>query len=243
METWSIKQEREEKVKVAFIVPIEFLDKYCGRTGVEYCLPRLLVENETYRTFYKGREKAGDYIILDSRKPGWKRCPEEYPIISQALELIYPKLIIYPSHMYNTLKTVSEAEIFISTFSVIGAACLEGASEDEIKYCENIIRPIYTFAIPSHTYAVRTGVLNWDKPIVYIENHLRIDELESVKASNGILATSLPFRLGSLGRIMRDYLPSPPSIDFFSKEDPFPKIVERNIKDTLEYYNEKGGLE
>jgi len=225
-------------MEVGIVAPIRFLRKYCTLTKVQYCLARLIVEEEEYRNFYIGRQKAGDYIILDTVRLGWRRQPEEYSIIAQALKLIYPSLVVYPSFMYNTLKTISEAERFTEAFRVVGAACLEGPDLDSIAYCKSQIVPKYTFAIPSHMIPVCPAIEN-EKPTIYIDNYLSIEELTGLA---GMLVTSLPFRLGALGRLTSDYLPSPPALDFYSQEDKFPGVVERNIRETVVFYGGKNEI-
>ncbi len=43
-------------MRVGIIAPISMLNEYCT-TDIQYCLPRLLVENKIYRDFYKKRKK------------------------------------------------------------------------------------------------------------------------------------------------------------------------------------------
>ena len=221
-------------MKVAIIAPVELIERYCT-TDVQYCIPRLLVDSDKYTEFYKQKRQDGNYVMLDIRKPGWRRQPEDYDIIKKALSLLTPTVTIYPSVMYNAQKTIEVAMQFIELFGskLVGAVCLEGTTIEEVESCRESIRPIYTYALPSHIFSTTTSV-RCEQPLIYIENHLKIEELDGL---SGFLATSLPIRLGLLGRLVADYMPSPPSLDFFIKEDPFPKVVERNIKDTIEYYS------
>ena len=58
-------------MKIGIIAPINFLEKYCI-TDIQYVLPKLLVEESQYRTFYAERKRQGDTIILDCKDPHWK---------------------------------------------------------------------------------------------------------------------------------------------------------------------------
>lgn len=225
-------------MKVGIIAPISMLDEYCT-TDIQYCLPRLLVENKTYSDFYKKRKKKGNTIIIDSRKVGtWKREPEDFDIIEKALDIIEPNYFILPSWMFNQKRTLSVMEKYwqsrrIGQGRVV--ACLEGTTIkeiDELRELDWDEMDITTFALPEHIQTFCKTV-ECDSPIIYIENHLRIEELEKL---DGILVTSLPVKLGLQGRLLSDYLPGPPSLTFYEEENRFPKVVERNILELLEYY-------
>lgn len=218
-------------MKVGIIAPIKFLDSYCV-TGVQYCLPRLLVGSKPYREFYlKHRTERGSYIIMDCRKLGWKRGPEEFSIIEEALGLFHPNILVAPSYMFNKEASLEIFKEFTSKFKIVKAItvkCLEGSSkEDAVSFPKGKI-----VAVPSHMFRYLEG-LKLGPHTVYIENHLNLDELEGRK---GILVTSLPLKLGLKGRLMSDYRPSPESLTFYEEEDNYPKVIMRNIQETIEYY-------
>lgn len=216
-------------MRVGIIAPIKFLEKYCI-TNIQYCLPALVVENQTYRNFYCKRRIQGNTIILDCKKPGWKREPEDINIVKKAIEILEPDLVIAPSCMFRPKES---EEIYKWFRKVIKARnvvrCIEGTSEKEVgKYVEE---GNFT-AIPSYMfkYALKR---RWVNNIIFIENHLSIDEL---KGYQGLLVTSLPIRLGLQGRVLSDYLPSPPSLTFYETEDKYPMVTRKNVEETLEYY-------
>jgi len=219
-------------MKVGIIAPIRFLDKYCV-TDIQYCLPSFLVESAEYQDFYKSRKRQGDTVILDCRKPGWKREPENFRTVELALEMLRPNIVIAPSHMFNLKESEDIYKEFVeefSSFKHIIIRCLEVISSSDI---ENFPKS-RTFAIPSHSYRyVLDG--NFGPNIFYIENHLNLNELDGRK---GILVTSLPIRLGLQGRLVSDYKPSPNSLTFYEEEDPYPKVTMKNVMDTIEYYKE-----
>ena len=230
-------------MKVGIIAPVSMLDEYCT-TNIQYCLPKLLVENERYRDFYKKRKKQKNIIIIDSRRVGtWKREPEEYSIIVKALDILRPDYFILPSWMFNQKRTIAEVKRFIGNLLPVPnnlVACLEGTNEKEIVMLRKLLSKdltIKSFALPEHIQTFCKTV-ECDNSIIYIENHLRVEELNGL---DGILITSLPVRLGLQGRLLSDYLPGPPSLTFHENEDRFPKVIERNIKELLEYYEVQKG--
>ena len=219
-------------MKVGIIAPISMLNRYCT-TEFQYCLPSLLLESEKYRTFYTDSKRV--FTILDTVKLGWRREPEDPDIIEEVLSFLTPDLTILPSYMYDVAKTVRVSQEFLVRFKPkYVAGCLEGASTSEIKECKELLGNlgIGALTIPSHLYSMYKGN-NLKAPTIFIENHLKLEEIES---PNGILVTSLPVRLGLQGRLISDYLPSPHNLTFYEEEDNFPDIIERNIKETLIHY-------
>jgi len=174
-------------------------------------------------------------IILDCRKPGWRRKPEDFDLCELAIKQIQPSLIILPSYMHNAEKTIEVAKYFIGKLSpyiekLVG--CLEGTTTEEVNWCMKGIKGVFTYAIPSHLYGICKKV-NWDKPIIYIDNHLHLEELNGL---DGILVTSLPVRLGLVGRMLSEYVPSPPSLTFHEEEDKYPMITMKNVEEAIAYY-------
>lgn len=221
-------------MKVGIIAPISLLSKYCI-TPIQYCLPRLLVENKEYREFYLERKVKGNFIILDCKKLGWKRKPEDFKVIGKALTFFHPDTIVLPSVMYNWEGTIEIVNRFFKEFNKIFtyAICLEGTSYEEVGKCLAELRKISPLvAIPSHIYKLWKGE-EWEGNVIYIENHLNLDELDGL---DGCLVTSLPVRLGLEGRLLSDYLPSPPSLTFYEEEDNYPMITKKNVEEALEHY-------
>lgn len=220
-------------MQVGIIAPIKFLREYCI-TNIQYCLPSLLVENEEYKNFYKERKKAGDTIILDCKKPGWKKEPEDWDLVQWTLEYLKPSMIILPSHMYSSSRTIeiaSEYKAALPKMKLVG--CLEGTSYEEVGKCLVELRKITsTIAIPSHLYNTWKGE-KYEGPKIYIDNYLRIEELDKL---DGILVTALPVRLGLQGRLLSNYLPSPPSLTFYEVEDKYPMITKKNVEEVINYY-------
>lgn len=216
-------------MKIGLISPIKFLDKYCI-TDVQYCLPSLLVNSEPYWKFYQGRKKKGDIIILDCKKLGWRREPEDFRTIELALGLLKPNIIIAPSYMFNRLASLEVYDQFRKEFPGLKnvARCIEGGSEEDMKIVGG------TLAVSSHMYKY-IGDVKLGPNTIYIENHLCLNELDGRK---GILVTSLPIRLGLQGRLLSDWKPSPNSLTLFEEEDNYPKIIAKNVQDTIEYYKE-----
>jgi len=207
------------------------LDKYCI-TEFQYCLPKLIVESKKYRNFYSKHQNV--FTIMDMRKMGWKKEPEDFGIVEKALSMVTPDLVILPSYMYELGRTLEVGRRFLEEFKPKHVAgCLEGTTYEEVEACKDCLKEmgVGAFASPSHLYKTYKEDVQ-----VYIENHLHIKELGGL---DGILVTSLPVRLGLLGRLVSDYLPSPPSLNFYEEENNFPLIVERNIKEVLTYYEER----
>lgn len=214
-------------MKVGIIAPIKFLGKYCI-TNIQYCLPDLICGNKEYREFYVGRERIGDAIILDCRKPTWKREPADFDIVKKALSVIRPTIMVSPSYMFNTQATINIFKEFKKRFrfnNIIG--CLESTSKDKIKELGKV--PV---GVPSHMYRYALEY-KWHPNTIFIENNLHLEELDN---REGILVTSLPIKLGLQGRLLSDYLPSPPSLTYYEVEDKYPKITMQNIKETIEHY-------
>ena len=225
-------------MKVGIIAPIRMLDRYCT-TSIQYCLARLLVESQEYRDFYLKRRDLGNIIILDSKKVGsWKREPEDSSIIEEALNIIEPDYFILPSWMFNQKRTISAIKAFPWLGdSRIGTqvACLEGTNIEQVEALKETLQSEMdtdSLAIPEHIQTFCKSV-ECHNAIIYLDNHLRIEELDGL---DGILVTSLPVKLGLQGRLLSDYLPSPPSLEFNEEENGFPRVIERNIEELLEYY-------
>ena len=217
-------------MRIGIISPIKFLKDYC-KTDVQYILPRLLVEESEYRDFYISREEEGDTLILDCRIPHWKRTPEDFDVIEKALGIISPHIIVAPSHMFNSKASDKTFRKFISKVPCGRSRiirCIEGTSPKDITHSGD-----YPQAIPSHMFRY-LDILPTDA--IYIENHLDPNELLGRK---GILVTSLPIRLGLQGRLLFDFKPTPDSLTFYEKENLYPKITMRNVKDIIEMYEEE----
>jgi len=223
-------------MKVGLIAPIKLLDKYCT-TNVQYVLPSLYSESRIYRDFYDGRGDEGDIVMLDCKRIGWKREPEDISLCVEVAYHLQPSLIILPSYMYNLTSTIEVAYRYTEEFRDIKlVGCLEGTTHKEAQRCMRAYHGmgLNSFAVPSHMHNVLAKVDS--KEVIYVENHLKAGELVGLE---GILVTSLPVRLGLQGRLLSDYFPSPPSLTFHEEEDPFPMVVERNIKEALRYYEDK----
>jgi len=216
-------------MEIGIIAPIKMLEECCI-TGIQYCLPKLIVESEEYRKFYKGRIDEGDKVYMDLRQIGWRRGPEEWPIVEKALATLRPTYVILPSFAFEKEKTVQIEEDYskrLEGFKLIGTP--EGTTLSEVNECMKALG-LGRWALPSHLYSLIP-----DKQLngyYYIDNHLYMGEL---KGWDGTLFTSLPVRLGLKGRILSDYRPSIPALTFY-EEPQFPKIVDRNIREALEYY-------
>jgi len=224
-------------MRVGIIAPIRSLKEYCT-TGVQYCYPSLIVESKKYRDFYLEKVKEKNLVILDSVKVGWKREPETPSIVRDALAYVSPSLLITPSYMYDLKRTLRAAEEFLTMFKpklVVG--CVEGTTSEEVLACADSLRElkVKTLAIPAHIYRIQKSIPN-SKLTLYLDNHLNAEELDSL---NGILVTSLPVKLGLQGRLLSDYLPSPPSLTLYEEEDNFPKVVERNIEELKKFYKDE----
>jgi len=220
-------------MKVGIIAPIESLKKYCI-TDIQYCIPNLIVSSKEYRDFYKEQEKKASLLVLDTVKVGWKREPEDFGVVEKALSYINPTLIITPSYMYNLNKTIEVAEQFLTNFKPkMVAGCLEGTTEKEVQVCSAALKElgVNTKAIPAHILRIKKEVKG-NGPTIYIDNHLTIKELDGLE---GVLVTSLPIRLGLQGRLLSDYMPSPPLLNFY-EEDKFQEMIEKNIKELRNFY-------
>jgi hypothetical protein len=219
-------------MRVGIIAPTKLLNEYCT-TDTQYCLPKLLVQDQDYLEFYKERKRLGNYIIMDIKKLGWKREPEDFGVVWQALNRLEPSIVILPSFMFNLQKTLGVIQEFLREFNPSSyAPCFEVSTPE--SFYEFILesKGQETYALPSHLYRYYKN-LKLERQIIHIDNHININELEG---KEGILVTSLPIRLGLQGRLITDYLPSPPSLTFEEYKDPFPKIVKRNIEETLRFY-------
>jgi hypothetical protein len=220
-------------LKIGIVAPTKFLSKYCI-TDIQYCLPKLLQEDKRYRNFYLRRKEKGDLIILDCVKPGWKRQPEYFSLIEEAIRLLGNPLVILPSYMYNLSKTLEVIKESLKRLQPgYIASCLEGASIEEVITCLAKVEKFSNcIAIPSHLYKIYKGE-GYKNSIIYIDNHLNLEELDNL---DGTLVTSLPVRLGLEGRLLSNHLPSPPSLNFYEDIDEYPMITEKNVKEAIEFY-------
>ena len=170
---------------------------------------------------------------MDLRQPTWKRTPEEWHIVEKALELITPSIIILPSYAYEKEKTIQVAVDYgkrLEGFKLRGTP--EGTTLAEVNECIKALG-FTKWALPSHLYSLIPDKCL--KGCTYLDNHISLEEL---KKWDGTLVTSLPVRLGLKGRLLSDCRPSVPSLTLH-EEPEFPKIVEKNIKEVLEYYGQE----
>ena len=217
-------------MRIGIIAPINLLRDYCT-TDVQYILPRLFVEDSTYKSFYLQRKKKGDTIILDCRTLHWKREPEDFTLVEKVLKVLIPDIIVAPSHMFNAKLSKEVCKKFLQEMplgqnKVI--KCLEGTSQSDVKVKKDTF-----IAIPSHMFRFLDTL---PTNALYLENHLDPGEL---LGREGMLVTSLPVRLGLQGRLLSDFKPAPQSLTFYEEEDLYPKIVRRNIEDLIDYYKEE----
>ena len=111
-------------------------------------------------------------------------------------------------------------------------ACLEGTTQGELLQS--------IFASPKDIHAISSHIINTFHgivragPIIYIDNHLNLEEVEDHE--DDTLITSLPVRLGLQGRLLSDYRPSPSSLTFYEEENKYPVILRKNIEEVLRYY-------
>jgi len=224
-------------MEVGIIAPVSLLSKCC-KTDIQYVIPSLLLSNKDYRAFYLKRADQDDLILLDSRKISWKREPEKLEIIKEALELLSQRttpLLILPSFMFDIKKTLRVTLEYLEELKPKSVAgCLEGTNKEEVDQCSKEFRKmgVKTLAIPFHLYPFYKEAES-NGPVLYLDNNLRIEELKGIE---GTLVTSLPVRLGLKGRLMSDYLPCPPSLSFSEDGTVFYKVIDRNIRETIEYY-------
>jgi mRNA-degrading endonuclease RelE of RelBE toxin-antitoxin system len=219
-------------LEIGIIAPIKLLEECCV-TNTQYCIPELLLNSKTYLSFYKKKESKGDKILLDCKKLTWKRIPESLDIILQALKLITPTYIILPSYMFNKEKTIEVQKEYkkrLKGYKLI--YCLEGTNEKEtLDYLK--LNPKVRITIPSHNINTCKNI-NWGYPVIYLDTHLRIDEIQP--NDTNLLLTSLPVRLGLQGRLLSDFKPSPPSLTFYEEENNYPAILNKNIEEVIRYY-------
>lgn len=218
-------------MEVGIIAPISMLEKYC-KTRIQYFLPRLLEESQEYKKFYQNLPE-GTIKIMDCRKPTWKREPEDLDLCKKGLSFD-PDYVILPSVTFDSGKTIKVAreysrELKYSKNKLI--TCVEGTTKKEVLGCARELKGFSGFAIPSHLYGICKKVSS--RLTIYIENHLRYEELEGL---DGILVTSFPVRLGLQGRLLSNYPPSPPSINFYEEENKYSILVEKNIEEFIKYY-------
>lgn len=218
-------------MEVGIVAPISMLERYCT-TNIQYCFPRLLMNNKEYRSFYVARQELGNTIILDCRKIIWKRTPEFLPVIQEALRYVKPNLVVLPSIMYNTQETLMVAKEYLRVLpkSLSFVGCLEGTTIKEVRRCRRQLSKIKLdkFAVPSHLYSTYK-----DEEAMYLGLHTNPEELVG---HSGILITSLPVRLGLLGRFLTDYLPSPPPLTFYETSDKWPETTKSNVQEVLDTY-------
>lgn len=219
-------------MEVGIIAPISMLDRYCT-TKIQYFLPGLLNQSKRYKDFYQNLPRDTTKI-MDCRKPTWKREPENLELCKQGLKLS-PDYIVLPSYMFESERTIKVAKEYsreLSTPSGLAVACLEGTTDKEIVDCAKKLKAFLGYAIPSHLYNICKKPPK--KPIlIYLENHLKLDELRD---RTGILVSSLPVRLGLQGRLLSNYLPSPPGLNFYEEKNEYPMVIGKNIRELIDYY-------
>lgn len=224
---------------IGIIAPIKFLTKYCT-TGIQYCLPELLLESKEYLDFYTEAFHKGDKVILDVRNNDSLRKPLKEKILKDVLEIFEPTLIVMPSNAYSLSKTLVTQEDFIKLDLIKPwltnnrlIACLEATNEVEVLKYQDIWKGS-KLAIPSHMYIVTKKMLKAPRGL-FIEN--RNDPYE-IPQGPGALLTSMPVRLGLEGRLNSLGPTTSSTLNFYLEEERFNSVIDKNIEDLISYYKE-----
>ena len=224
-----------EELRVGIIAPIKYLSDYCN-TRVQYCIPGLL-SDPRYSSFYAQRQRQMDLVILDYRSLELPRAPGNYIKPSFSIDIV-----VSPSYAFKKEKTLEAFKEFykreIDSNSEL-AGCVEGSTLEEASDCVRVLEDhkISYLAVPAHMQLVFKGERpKTDLPVIFLDN--RTSPYECKGGLSDILVTSLPVRLGLLGRLNSDYLPTPESLNFFTEENLYPTVIEKNIQDLLEHYEE-----
>lgn len=177
---------------------------------------------------------------MDCKSLYWQREPEDIYVVGDALLLVRPTYIIYPSYMYDIKATLALIEAYTELFNryrLRSIPCVEGASREGFKRCLESYKS-KEIAIPNHTFGLFDQTIIKDRFVIYIDNCKMAEEL--VGYGDGILVTSLPIRLGLLGRLLSNPKPMPPSLTYTEDVElpALERVIDRNVKEMIELYEE-----
>lgn len=238
-------------MRVAIQAPISLLEDYCTLTDYQVCKPGLILESRTYRDFYIYRREQRDYIVLD--------CSDTEPrqsvpsgLLLEATKILKPNLVVAPDYDVSSVKTVELTVAFLQTFGEevrsLGVKLLgmvQGANLEQCLFCyRNFSRLVDAVGLPRNIEVrigrakllkrIRTG-----KPIHIFGIHgnpeVELDSLLDLGRNNLFgVSTSLPVRLGLQCRLLDEYTPEPPQLDYHNRRNPYPDFTKNNIEDFLE---------
>lgn len=238
-------------MRVAIQAPISLLEDYCTLTGYQVCKPGLILDSRVYRDFFIHRRERKDYIILDcsDTEPRQSISPN---LLVEATKILKPNLVVAPDYDVSSVKTVELTVAFLQTFGgdirSLGVRLLgmvQGVTLEQCLFCyRNFSRLVDAIGLPRNI-EVRVGRANLlkrirtGKPIHIFGIHgnpeVELDSLLDLNRHNLFgVSTSLPVRLGFQCRLLDEYTPEPPRLDYHSSHNPYPDFTKNNIEDFID---------
>ena len=235
-------------MRVAIQAPIPLLEEYCTLTNYQVCKALLILDNPIYREFYTQRKALGDYTVLDCSISNPREAVSSDSLM-EAVRVLRPNLVVVPDYDVNYLRTVDSSVHFLRIYSkelkqlgVDSLGMVQGATLKQYRLCySNLFGLVEAIGLP-RTMEVKVGrarflrEIQTTKPvhIFGLQNspEKELDSLLDLENVFGIVS-SLPFRLGLQCRLLEEYRPEPPELDYLSTRNPYPEFTRDNIKDLI----------
>jgi len=237
-------------MKAGIIAPISLLDYYSGFTNYHVCNPKLLIESQDYLNFYLGRKALGNFLIVDCSitEP---REPINSTDLITALTLLKPNLVVLPNSDMNTERTLSLTSGFLNLYKrsldqldVGFIGMVQGATMKQCIFCSKVLsKMVDSLGLPRsmESSVDRTKFLKEvqiDLPIhifgIHSSPEVEIDNLLSLEMDNIVgISSDLPVRLGFLCRLLDEYRPEPPPLNWFTTHNPFPDFTKKNVEEFI----------
>ncbi len=238
-------------MRVAIQAPIPLLEDYCTITNYQVCKPDLILESKLYRDFYIHRKEQRDYVVLDC-SGSEPRKSVSGKVLLEAVMALKPNLVVAPDYDVSFVKTVELTLSFIRTHGKdirdLGVGILgmvQGATLEQCLSCyKDICRLVDAVGLP-RSIEVQVGRasflkrLRTHKPIhifgIHGDPERELEDLLDLDRRYLFgVSTSLPVRLGLQCRLLDEYTPEPPQLDYLSNHNPYPEFTRDNIKDFLD---------
>ena len=237
-------------MKVAIQAPIPLLEDYCTLTNYQVCKPTLILEDRPYRDFYIYRKEQRDYVVLDCSDTDPRDAVSPRSLL-EATKILKPNLVVAPDYDVSSVKTANLTVPFLHTYgrdirgmgiSLLGM--VQGVTLEQYLFCYRTISRLVDAIGLSRSMEVKIGRANFlkriktNKPIHLFGIHGNPEgELESLldldRDNLFGISTSLPVRLGFQCRLLDEYLPEPPQLDYHSNFNPFPEFTKDNVEDFI----------
>lgn len=104
-----------KQMKVAEIVPVSCLKK-TENNHYHMCLSHLVLQSETYASFYRRMSDEGKYVLMDNGAA--EGCQLNNEELIEAYDIVNPTEIVLPDCLLDGTETIQRTEDFLNKYNV-----------------------------------------------------------------------------------------------------------------------------